>query len=1151
MYFSELVAQYSPKVIFMQEIWLSYSESQILAKDFPMYNFQVSTPDMFTHAEDILGNHGPTWHGVALGWHSDLNSQVTQLDSGFERFAAARLTLSSGTILMISLYAPTSGKDDEFLECFSYLSNFINENRVTNEAIIIGTDSNCSEKSTSRRKNIFSNFCLAFSFTVHTTNLPTFHHNNLTSESCIDFFLVSAPSTTTTQLTQIQQLCKLDHPVNLSSHDVLLSTIKSEIAIAKNTSLYSSTYTDFNQTHIVWDKARLSEYQSRAGAALSDALDFWNIPEGIPLLCSLFSQLLVKCAEMTFECKSSAKSSGFKKSRRLEKAEKEIKNAYRVWKKHGKPLSRENKHRKRLLCARSEMQRVNRYEQNLKHIRNNNLLMMADKSDKSKVYARMKAARKVKSLAPTELITPAGVYNGQDILEGFAADSEMLAKPKGESSEYDNGFYKLCMLDNKYIFEFTGEEQVKIPEMSREAFKNILYKNMKAGKACDVYHLTVEHIRECGFTAQECIRALINKIINNIYFLTCPQVKVGLGTYVYKAKKKPITKSSSYRRVTITPQIGSILDRYMKTFSRKVFSAVQDPGQYGFTEKVSYLLAALERGECQRWAVDNKLTCYGVSLDGEAAFPSVEREIQIRELYTVGEQGDHLQYSRNTYQNTDCFIKHDGKLSRKFSEWRGNRQGHVQADGHYKAYINPCLKCVNSSGLGFYIGPICVGATCCADDTYLLSGTPSGLQGCLDIASHYARRYRVVFNASKTKAVVTGSKHDMDFFKKTKPWTLNGDRIDVVDANDHLGLVVSGWDEEPKNIDQNINKCRGSLFTLLGPAFNFRCKLSPVTQLHLWHTYNLPVLTTGLNALPIRPSHMKPIISFHHKVLRGFLRLSPSSPVPSLYFLLGEPPLECRLHMHVFSLFYSVWSSPHSRMFQILHYILKMSNLQSTTWANHVRLLCIKYGIPDPLTLLQQQPPSKSAWKDYTWTKITVLAEKTLRDKAMDNSKMEFLNVQLLGLCGRPHPALSSVTTTRDIPKLRLHLKFLTGDYPSYNRLARDRGTNDPYCRLCSSPCEDTKHILTECRATADHREKLLPELLNTVASIDPFSKILDLSTLTTQVLTQFILDCGSLNLSNSYRLSYSHPHINEVFRLSRDWCFAINSARTKLLKTL
>ena len=168
----------------------------------------------------------------------------------------------------------------------------------------------------------------------------------------------------------------------------------------------------------------------------------------------------------------------------------------------------------------------------------------------------------------------------------------------------------------------------------------------------------------------------------------------------------------------------------------------------------------------------------------------------------------------------------------------------------------------------------------------------------------------------------------------------------------------------------------------------------------------------------------------------------------------------------------------------------------------------------------------------------------------MNNSKMEYLNVQLSGLNGRPHPALTSVTTTRDIPKLRLHLKFLTGDYPSYHRLAKDRGTNDSNCKLCGSPCEDTKHILTECRATSDQREKLLPELLNTIASINPHSKILDQETLTTQVLTQFILDCGSINLTNSYRLSYSHPRINEVFRLSRDWCFAINNARIKLLKT-
>ena len=146
-------------------------------------------------------------------------------------------------------------------------------------------------------------------------------------------------------------------------------------------------------------------------------------------------------------------------------------------------------------------------------------------------------------------------------------------------------------------------------------------------------------------------------------------------------------------------------------------------------------MASVTRGECQRWARDNGLTCFGVTLDGEAAFPSVEREIQIRELYSVGERGDYLKYSKNTYQNTECHIKLDGKLSRKITEHKGNRQGHVRASGHYKAYVNPCLSSLQDSNLSFYLGPICITSVCIADDIYLLSGSQSGQQAGLNIVS--------------------------------------------------------------------------------------------------------------------------------------------------------------------------------------------------------------------------------------------------------------------------------------------------------------------------------------------------------------------------------------------------------------------------------
>ena len=92
----------------------------------------------------------------------------------------------------------------------------------------------------------------------------------------------------------------------------------------------------------------------------------------------------------------------------------------------------------------------------------------------------------------------------------------------------------------------------------------------------------------------------------------------------------------------------------MEPIAESIFRKVQSPEQLGFTANMSYLMASVVRGECQRWAMDHGLTCFGVSLDGEAAFPSVEREIQIRELYSAGERGDILKYSKSTDQNTEC-----------------------------------------------------------------------------------------------------------------------------------------------------------------------------------------------------------------------------------------------------------------------------------------------------------------------------------------------------------------------------------------------------------------------------------------------------------------------------------------------------------------
>ena len=932
----------------------------------------------------------------------------------------------------------------EYLECICDLTNFVKANIKESENVLIGTDSSCSKKSTQRRKSAFSNLAQELDLVKASANHPTFHHHNGSSESNIDCFLISR--TFASKMSLPTSICTLDTPENFSSHEPVLAKLQLHVSHPTAArSDYSHTYTAFTQQRVIWDTAKLDNYQHTAAKALSDYDKMFPLAEHIPLKCELFSSILVKAAELCMEVKPANTTPRKKKkpSAVLHNAWLRLRKAFNAWKAGGKQKSQGNSSFVKYKQERGLFQRRYRYEAELSHIKDNNTIMQADYKNRNGLFNLIKSMRSGKlAQYPTLLNTPSGTYHGMDTLEGFTADAELLGQAVTEAPEYDNKFYKLCKLDNCFIFEFKGDDTVRIPEMKFEDLEYILDKDMKLGKACDIYRLTVEHLRFTGHSAKLVILKLLNDIISNIYYQTCTQVKKGLSTSVYKGKKKPIAESSSYRRITVTPQIGSIIDRYIDPMAEDIFLKSQSPDQLGFTKKISYLMAAVERGECQRYALDKKQTCFGVSFDGKAAFPSVDRDIQVRELYTCGETGDLLQYSNNTYKNTVSQVKQNGMLGRQFSEYKGTRQGDKRAAGHFKSYIKPCLLAANFSELGFWIGAICVTCVCVADDTYVLSGDPRQLQGAIDIVAHYGRRYRVIFGADKTKVTVTGSKVDMLYYKDINMWSLDGNPLPVTDDNEHLGLIVSGLDEEIKNIDKNIDSARQILFNLLGNIFSYKCKLSATVILHVWSIYVNPVLRSGLAALPIRPTTMKTIIGFHHKILRGILKLSPVSPLPPLYFLLGELPMEASLHLDILALFWSIWANPQTKVHEILKYLLMMCDSASLTWSAHIRLLFQQYSLPDPLTLLSSQPWSKERWRVLTKTAVTAFHEVALREKAAGNSKLNFLNVQTIGLTGRPHPVLSGVLTTREVPHLRIHIKMLSGDYPCYSYLGSDRNND-------------------------------------------------------------------------------------------------------------
>jgi hypothetical protein len=229
---------------------------------------------------------------------------------------------------------------------------------------------------------------------------------------------------------------------------------------------------------------------------------------------------------------------------------------------------------------------------------------------------------------------------------------------------------------------------------------------------------------------------------------------------------------------------------------------------------------------------------------------------------------------------------------------------------------------------------------------------------------------------------VIGSEIDMDYFHDTTPWKMDGQSVKVVEDNEHLGQLVSGTRQEGKNIDERLKKGRGFLFSMLGPAFAYKCMLSPLVKIHIFRTFTCPILRSGLSSFDLRTHQMDPLAPLHRKVFKSFLHLSQTAPTPAIHFLLGELPMEGKVHRDMFSLFYSVWSNPDTKIYQIVKYLLSSSPDNSRTWAVNMRHIAKMYQLEDPLSCLQRDAPEHSVFKEMIATKITVFHEKELRRKA-------------------------------------------------------------------------------------------------------------------------------------------------------------------------
>ena len=1158
--------EYSPLFIFLQETWLPHHEVNVISNDFKDYNFQTTSSDMFEHAEDLLLKSGPTWHGTAIGWKKSIDDNVIRLPVVSDRFCSVKYVSPSSreSVVLYSIYLPTSGCDDLFLETLEVLNYDVLNNLSSSDSLILAADMNVSRNSSKRRANAFKTFTSMHEIkTIMTSLVPTFHHNNQTSESQLDHIYVFTPSLSDVNLKFNRLLCLKDDSSNLSSHDVIVAKLNIPVTCENNVEYKneSPSYTPFKIIKPNWTTLRKDEYQKETADQTNNLLINYGIDiEFIPELCEMFSRSLVMCAKSNSETKSLDTLKSHMKddhkqypyfSPEYRAAHKALKVAFQQWRKAGRPTDHSHPAKSLVLNSRRHLQSIARGEELAKSRRLNDELMDSFKHDVKDVYSTLKKFRRDVSTNKDldHIDTLAGKFYGEHILDGFASNTEILCGVDSiKAQKYDSELLNRIKDDNHIILDLTTREQTSIEHISLPQLKDIIHKKLKPNKACDIFQLTVEHLRNDGDDTLTTLVKIINLIIDNINCISAVQLNTSIATLLYKGKGKAVSHHKSYRLVRVTPLIGRLLDEHMRPALVKIVKPIQNENQYGFTENMSYMLGALQRHEVEKFCFDSKQTFFGCSLDGDSAFEVVDRDIQIHELYFAGQVGDHWKASHYSYKSSLTKIKYKGNLSREIEENLGVKQGRNLSSDHYKVYIAPLLKALDEAQLGVQIGPINCSVSGVADDVYLMTNRQTNLQSQLDIAAHYGHMYRIEYGAGKTKITVKGSEIDQNYYNDVSPWTMNGEPVNVVENNEHLGQIVSSKSQEEKNIDLRIAKSRNCLFSLFGIGFAFKCFLSPVLKLHIYKTYISPIMLSGLSSFALKSSQIEPLSVFQRKTLKSFLKLSSTAPTPAIHFLTGELPIEGKIHKETLTLFHNVWSNPRTKIFQIVKYLLETSPENSRTWAVHVRRLCKKYELSDPLQYLSQDPMTKVAWKQLITTKITEHFEKYLRSLSVTNSRMEYFNTNLLGLSGRQHPAIQNMHTSWEVRISRPHLKFLSGNYITY-AIKSEQSGGSSRCRICTSGKDETIfHVIIECESL-DHSRNTILEDFKYLCTMTKNNITYNNLKENPKILCQFLLDPASMNLPT--RVSMSDPILPAMYRLSRDLCYQLDKSRMEHIQNL
>ena len=408
-------------------------------------------------------------------------------------------------------------------------------------------------------------------------------------------------------------------------------------------------------------------------------------------------------------------------------------------------------------------------------------------------------------------LKPVTVNNSNLSLEDFEEYFLQQIKPPDVPTFDHNHMSEIQELVKK----FDNETVKEINDPSYELCNNVItideikihLKKLKSNKAAGSDHIVGEFLKHGTDDIVNALYILYNKIFDDG---TWPKSwAIGLISPVHK--KESINKTDNYRKVTVMPVIGKVLESILNarlTFKNSVNNS-EDPYQFGFKQdcqtqdNVFILYSTIMR---QKFKNKPLYVCF---VDFTKAFDYINRAALYYKLIKRGVSGKMLRLIQDMYNKASCRVKWKGEVGTKTIESEfGVIQGGMLSPKLFTEFLTDVKDYLNAEN-GVIIDKSLMSYILYADDMALVSDNAEGLQKLLDGLFSYCSKWHLIVSLAKTNIVIFG-KHDAP-----KEFKFGSEKIKIADKYNYLGNILSN----SKNIFNNnkinlIEKAQRATFSL-------------------------------------------------------------------------------------------------------------------------------------------------------------------------------------------------------------------------------------------------------------------------------------------------------------------------------------------------